>query len=126
MFMPQQLIIYSDFWPDADIVPRLMGVVERAVPLWVRPRRGYGRSANNLTPPVHQRDARGDLAGPSALQNKLAAARDNVRCADKRIADLEVECAASILSGSRPEPRRRVGFWSPPERQRCPPSLASR
>jgi chromosome segregation ATPase len=32
------------------------------------------------------------------LQNKLAAARDNVRFADKRIAALEVECAAAVLS----------------------------
>jgi chromosome segregation ATPase len=32
------------------------------------------------------------------LQNKLAAARDNVRFADKRIASLEVECAAAVLS----------------------------
>ena len=32
------------------------------------------------------------------LQNKLAAARDNVRFADKRIAALEVECAAAALS----------------------------
>ncbi len=32
------------------------------------------------------------------LQNKLGAARDNVRFADKRIAALEVECAAAVLS----------------------------
>jgi predicted nucleic acid-binding Zn-ribbon protein len=32
------------------------------------------------------------------LQNKLTAARDNVRFADKRIAALEVECAAAILA----------------------------
>jgi predicted nucleic acid-binding Zn-ribbon protein len=32
------------------------------------------------------------------LQNKLTAARDNVRFADKRIAALEVECAVAILA----------------------------
>lgn len=32
------------------------------------------------------------------LKNKLAAARDNVRFADKRIAALEVECSAAVLS----------------------------
>lgn len=31
------------------------------------------------------------------LQNKLAAARDNVRFADKRIAALEVQCVAAVL-----------------------------